>query len=175
MSQTIALGIAVLNVLAVITNGILIKVMDKRADAKSAIIKALRKVYLEFGNTAAAGVPDTELESGGIPDYNFQGVEKAAREVQRLHWSSAFDIVKLNRIERILERAMITVVSMTILAIASTMFGLFGLKEEGPIQDAFRYCIPGMLFFCEVVFFVWIVNTGSYLKGVENKYNNSEY
>ena len=89
--MTETLIVAGINILLVIASGIFIKITDKRADAKSSIIKAFRKIYIEFGNIAAAGLPagfpDSDLiESGVIPDFNVQGVEKAAQDIQKLHW-----------------------------------------------------------------------------------------
>ena len=115
MTETVV--VVAINLVLGIASGIFIKITDKRADAKSSIIRAFRKIYLEFGNIAAAGVPDSELEVGGIADYNFQGVEKAAKEIQELHWQSILDITKLGRIEWILSRAMWIIFLMAIVAI----------------------------------------------------------
>lgn len=167
--------VAGINILLAIISGVFIKTTDKRADAKSSIIKAFRQVYLEFGNITAAGVPDSELEVGGIADYNFQGVEMAAKEIQRLHWDSILDIVKLNRIESILKHAMSAIIIMAITAIASNVIGNVIFSEDGNIKTALRFCIPGILVLCEVIFAVWMANTGSYLKSVTNRYSNFEF
>jgi len=173
MTETVV--VVAINLVLGIASGIFIKITDKRADAKSSIIKAFRKIYLEFGNIAAAGVPDSELEVGGIADYNFQGVEKAAKEIQELHWQSILDITKLGRIEWILSRAMWIIFLMAIVAIASNIIGKFLLTDEGNLRTVLRFCVPGILAFCEFVFVIWMANTGSYLTSVINKYNYFEF
>lgn len=173
MTETVV--VVAINLVLGIASGIFIKITDKRADAKSSIIKAFRKIYLEFGNIAAAGVPDSELEVGGIADYNFQGVEKAAKEIQELHWQSILDITKLGRIEWILSRAMWIIFLMAIVAIASNIIGNFLLTDEGNLRTVLRFCVPGILAFCEFVFVIWMANTGSYLTSVINKYNYFEF
>jgi len=173
--MTETLVVVAINLVLGIASGIFIKITDKRADAKSSIIKAFRKIYLEFGNIAAAGVPDSELEVGGIADYNFQGVEKAAKEIQELHWQSVLDITKLGRIEWILSRAMWIILLMAIVAIASNIIGNFVLNDDGNLRTVLRFCVPGILAFCEVVFVIWMANTGSYLASVINTYNNFEF
>lgn len=173
--MTETLVVVAINLVLGIASGIFIKITDKRADAKSSIIKAFRKIYLEFGNIAAAGVPDSELEVGGIADYNFQGVEKAAKEIQELHWQSILDITKLGRIEWILSRAMWIIFLMAIVAIASNIIGNFLLTDEGNLRTVLRFCVPGILAFCEFVFVIWMANTGSYLTSVINKYNYFEF
>jgi hypothetical protein len=173
MTETII--VVAINLVLGIASGIFIKITDKRADAKSSIIKAFRKTYLEFGNIAAAGVPDSELEVGGIADYNFQGVEKAAKEIQELHWQSILDITRLGRIEWILSRAMSSIFLMAIVAIASNVIGNFILTNEGNIKTVLRFYVPGILAFCEFVFVIWMANTGSYLTSVINKYDYFEF
>ncbi len=174
--MTETLFVAIINISLTIASGVFLKITDKRADAKSSIIKAFRKVYLEFGNTAAAGVPDSELELAGIADFNFQGVEKAAKEIQRLHWDSISDIIKLNRIEWILKRAMVAIIVMASVAIVSSIIGNFMFNEEGNIKTVLlRFYVPGILVFCEAIYVVWMANTGSYLKSVTNRYDNSEF
>ena len=171
MTETVV--VVAINLVLGIASGIFIKITDKRADAKSSIIKAFRKIYLEFGNIAAAGVPWDE--EGGIADYNFQGVEKAAKEIQELHWQSILDITKLGRIEWILSRAMWIIFLMAIVAIASNVIGNFLLTDEGNLRTILRFCVPGILAFCEFVFVIWMANTGSYLTSVINKYNYFEF
>lgn len=172
MTETIV--VAGINILLVIVSGIFIKITDKRADAKTSIIKAFRKVYLEFGNTTAAGVPDSDLELGGIADYNFQGVEKAAEEIQRLHWNSTLDIIKLNRIEWILKHAMCSIVVIAIVAIVSNAIGNHVFDNEN-LKTVLRFYIPGILVFCEVIFVIWMANASGYLKSIINTYDNHEF
>lgn len=171
MTETVV--VVVINFVLVVASGIFIKTTEKRAAAKSSIIKAFRKIYLDFGNIAAAGVPWDE--EGGIADYNFQGVEKAAKEIQELHWQSILDITKLGRIEWLLSRAMWIILTMAIVAIASNIVGNFAFNDEGNLRTILRFCIPGILAFCEVIFVIWMANTGSYLTSVINKYNNFEF
>lgn len=178
--MTETLVVAAINILLAIASGIFIKITNKRADAKTSIIRAFRKIYIEFGNIVAAGLPagfpDSDLiESGVIPDFNVQGVEKAAQNIQKLHWKSILDIIKLNRIEWILKRAMYTIFIMAIIAIVSNIIGNFMINEEGNIKTALRFCFPGILVFCEVIFVIWMANTGSYLKSVINTYDNFEF
>jgi len=165
--------LSALNFVVGISAGILIKVMAGRADAKSSIIKAFRKDYIDFGNIAAAGFPD--LESGGIPDFNVQGVEEAAKQIQKLHWRSILDIIKLNRIEWIFKWVARPVFIIMVIAIISALYGAHGIDEKTITQKLLIIGIPGISFLVEVVFLLWIINTGNYLVSVKNTYDNSEY
>lgn len=173
MIETIVVG--AINLVLGVASGIFMKIADKRADAKTSIIKAFRKEYIEFGNSAAAGVPDPELEIGGIADYNFQGVEIAAEAIQRLHWRSMSDINRLNRIEWILSRALQGILMIALVAVVSNIVGNFAINEEGITKTLLRFCIPGIVAFSEVMFVIWMANTGSYLKSVINTYDNREF
>lgn len=167
--------LSALNFVVGISAGILIKVMVGRADAKSSIIKAFRKDYIDFGNIAAAGFPDSDLESGGIPDFNVQGVEEAAKQIQKLHWRSILDIIKLNRIEWIFKWVARPVFIIMVIAIISALYGAHGIDEKTITQKLLIIGIPGISFLVEVVFLLWIINTGNYLVSVKNTYDNSEY
>ena len=171
--------LSALNFVVGISAGIMIKVMVGRADAKSSIIKAFRKDYIDFGNIAAAGFPAgfpvSGLESGGILDFNVQGVEEAAKQIQKLHWCSILDIIKLNRIEWIFKWVSRPVFIIMVIAIISALYGAHGIDEKTIIQKLFIIGIPGISFLVEVVFLLWIINTGNYLVSVKNKYENSEY
>lgn len=173
--ENVALVMTALNSVAGILAWVLIRVMKGRADAKSAIRKAVKKVYIEFGNNAAAGVPDSELEIGGIPDYNFQGVEKCAKQIERLHWSSVLDITKLARVESILKYITPVVFIMMVFAIISALFGGYHIDQKSTIQELLVIWIPLVSFVFEVLFLIWILNAGSYLSSVINTYDNSEY
>lgn len=155
---------------------IITKVNDRIADARSAIKKEVCSVYIQFGNAVAAAIPDTELETGGIPDPNFQGVEKAAKELEKLHCSSVIDLIKLNRIEWVSDRVMRFVASIVVIVIISIAVGIFGLKENQFILKIVSIIgIPVFFFICNFMFLVWIVDKMSYLKKVINKYVHSEY
>ena len=179
--------VVAINLVLGIASGIFIKITDKRADAKSSIIKAFRKIYLEFGNIVAAGLPaniELRLEEGisnelrfeeGVSNFNALGVEKAAKEIQELHWQSILDITKLGRIEWILSRAMSTIFLMAIVAIASNIIGNVLLTDEGNLRTVLRFCVPGVLAFCEFLFVIWMANTSSYLTSVINKYKHFEF
>jgi len=155
---------------------IITQVNDRLADASSAIKKEVRSIYLQFGNTAAAAIPDTELETGGIPDPNFQGVEKAAKELERLHCRSVIDLIKLNRIKWVLDRVMAfggCVVGIVIISIA---VGIYDVKEnQFVLKVVLVIGIPVIFLFFNLIFLGWIVNQMSYLKKVINEYDNSEY
>jgi hypothetical protein len=155
---------------------IITKVNDRLADARSAIIEEVRSVYLQFGNAVAAAIPDTELETGGIPDPNFQGVEKAAKELERLHCRSVIDLIKLNRIKWVSDRVMRFVASIVVIVIISIAVGIFGVKEnQFTLKVVFIIGIPAFFFICNFMFLVWIVEQMSYLKKVINEYEHSEY
>ena len=185
MTETVV--VVVINFVLVVASGIFFKTTEKRAAAKSSIIRAFRKIYIEFGNITAAGVPadiELRLEEGvsnelrfeeGVSNFNALGVEKAAKEIQELHWQSILDITKLVRIEWILSRAMWIILLMAIVAIASNIIGNFLLTDEGNLRTVLRFCVPGILAFCEFIFVIWMANTGSYLTSVINKYNYFEF
>jgi len=164
--------ISAIGVIAVIMT----KVNDRLADASSAIKKEVRSVYLQLGNTAAAAIADTELETGGIPDPNYQGVEKAAKEIERLHCRSVIDLIKLNRIKWVADRVMRLVVFIVVIVITSVAVGVCVAKENQFILKVVCIIgIPVIALFCNLAFLGWFVNQMSYLKKVINEYENSEY
>lgn len=155
---------------------IITKVNDRLADASSAIKREVRSVYLQLGNTAAAAIADTELETGGIPDPNYQGVEKAAKEIERLHCRSVIDLIKLNRIKWVADRVMTFVVFIVVIVIISVAVGIYGAKENQFVLKVVSIIgIPVIFLVCNLALLGWIVNQMSYLKKVINEYENSEY
>lgn len=174
--EILGLVLGSLNVVISAIVAIITKVNDRSADASTAIKKEVRCVYIQLGNTAAAAIADTELETGGIPDPNFQGVEEAAKQIERLHCRSVLDLIKLNRIEWVSRRAITFVIFFIAIVIISIVIGLFVDKEnQFALKVVFIIGIPIVFLICNLIFLGWIVNQMSYLKKVINEYENSEY